>query len=47
MASGILASLLAVGFSPEVLVQFGALAAIGGIAGKPLSPLLILKVSCI
>ncbi|KAF2267700.1 NAD(P) transhydrogenase-like protein [Lojkania enalia] len=31
--SGILASLLAVGFSPDVLVQFGGLAAVGTIAG--------------
>ncbi|KAK7966430.1 uncharacterized protein PG986_000707 [Apiospora aurea] len=33
VGSGVLASLLAVGFSPEVLTQFGALATIGGIAG--------------
>ncbi|KAL1963938.1 hypothetical protein VTN77DRAFT_7613 [Rasamsonia byssochlamydoides] len=33
VASGILASLLAVGFSPEVLVQFGALAGVGSIIG--------------
>ncbi|KAF4841041.1 NAD(P) transhydrogenase [Colletotrichum siamense] len=33
VGSGVLASLLAVGFSPEVLTQFGALAALGGIAG--------------
>ncbi|ORY18184.1 NAD(P) transhydrogenase beta subunit-domain-containing protein [Clohesyomyces aquaticus] len=31
--SGILASLLAVGFTPDVLVQFGGLAAVGTIAG--------------
>ncbi|KIX03107.1 NAD(P)(+) transhydrogenase (AB-specific), alpha subunit [Rhinocladiella mackenziei CBS 650.93] len=31
--SGILASLAAVGFSPEVLTQFGSIAAIGGIVG--------------
>jgi H+-translocating NAD(P) transhydrogenase len=33
VSSGILASLAAVGFSPEVLAQFGGLAAIGGILG--------------
>ncbi|KAK8066662.1 NAD(P) transhydrogenase mitochondrial precursor [Apiospora hydei] len=33
VGSGVLASLLAVGFSPEVLTQFGTLATIGGIAG--------------
>ncbi|KAK7954678.1 hypothetical protein PG988_015372 [Apiospora saccharicola] len=33
VGSGVLASLLAVGFSPEVLTQFGALATIGSIAG--------------
>ncbi|EMR69082.1 putative nad transhydrogenase protein [Eutypa lata UCREL1] len=33
VASGVLASLLAAGFSPEVLTQFGALAGIGGILG--------------
>lgn len=33
VSSGILASLAAVGFSPEVLAQFGGLAMIGGIAG--------------
>jgi NAD(P) transhydrogenase len=33
VASGILASLAAVGFSPEVLTQFGVLAAIGGLVG--------------
>ena len=33
VASGILASLAAAGFSPEVLAQFGGLAAIGGIVG--------------
>lgn len=33
VGSGVLASLLAVGFSPEVLTQFGALAALGSIAG--------------
>ncbi|KAI8191545.1 NAD(P) transhydrogenase [Colletotrichum sp. SAR 10_75] len=33
VGSGVLASLLAVGFSPEVLTQFGALAALGGIVG--------------
>jgi len=33
VSSGVLSSLLAVGFSPEVLTQFGGLAAIGGLAG--------------
>ncbi|RYP21269.1 hypothetical protein DL765_002318 [Monosporascus sp. GIB2] len=33
VASGVLASLLAVGFSPEVLTQFGALAGIGSVLG--------------
>ncbi|SPQ21570.1 a51a33ae-3ba4-44a4-ad1a-d0b081f11a55 [Thermothielavioides terrestris] len=33
VGSGVLASLLAVGFSPEVLTQFGGLAAIGSILG--------------
>ncbi|KAK3377530.1 NAD(P) transhydrogenase beta subunit-domain-containing protein [Podospora didyma] len=33
VGSGVLASLVAVGFSPEVLTQFGGLAAIGGILG--------------
>jgi NAD(P) transhydrogenase len=33
VGSGVLASLLAVGFSPEVLVQFGGLAALGSLAG--------------
>ncbi|CAK7234709.1 hypothetical protein SCUCBS95973_009026 [Sporothrix curviconia] len=33
VGSGVIASLLAVGFSPEVLTQFAGLAAIGGIAG--------------
>ncbi|PHH76634.1 hypothetical protein CDD82_3907 [Ophiocordyceps australis] len=33
VGSGILASLLAVGFSPETLAQFGGLAAIGTVAG--------------
>lgn len=33
VASGILASLAAVGFSPEVLTQFGGLAAIGALVG--------------
>jgi NAD(P) transhydrogenase len=33
VSSGVLASLAAVGFSPEVLAQFGGLAAIGGIVG--------------
>ena len=34
VSSGILASLLAVGFSPEVLTQFAGLAGIGGIIGR-------------
>ena len=34
VGSGVLASLLAVGFSPEVLTQWGALAAVGSIAGR-------------
>ncbi len=33
VSSGILASLAAVGFPPEVLVQFAGVAAIGGTAG--------------
>lgn len=33
VSTGVLASLLAVGFSPEVLTQFGALATIGLLAG--------------
>ncbi|KAK3325969.1 NAD(P) transhydrogenase beta subunit-domain-containing protein [Apodospora peruviana] len=33
VGSGVLASLLAVGFSPEVLTQFGGLAALGSLAG--------------
>jgi NAD(P) transhydrogenase len=33
VSSGILASLAAAGFSPEVLAQFGGLAAVGGIVG--------------
>lgn len=33
VGSGVLASLLAVGFSPDVMAQFGGLAAIGSIAG--------------
>ncbi|KAF1815566.1 NAD transhydrogenase mitochondrial precursor [Eremomyces bilateralis CBS 781.70] len=33
VGSGILASLAAVGFSPEVMTQFGALATVGAIAG--------------
>ncbi|OGM44794.1 NAD(P) transhydrogenase [Aspergillus bombycis] len=33
VASGILASLAAVGFSPEVLAQFGAVAGVGSLAG--------------
>jgi H+-translocating NAD(P) transhydrogenase len=33
VGSGVMASLLAVGFSPEVLTQFGGLAALGGLAG--------------
>lgn len=34
VGSGVLASLLAVGFSPEVLTQFGGLAAVGALAGR-------------
>jgi NAD(P) transhydrogenase len=34
VGSGVLASLLAAGFSPEVLTQFGALATLGTLAGK-------------
>lgn len=33
VGSGVLASLLAVGFTPEVLTQFGGLAAVGSILG--------------
>ncbi|KAG8409378.1 hypothetical protein J3459_017556 [Metarhizium acridum] len=33
VGSGVLASLLAVGFSPEVLTQFGVLATVGALAG--------------
>lgn len=33
VAAGIIASLAAVGFSPEVLTQFGAVAGLGSIAG--------------
>ncbi|RYO80833.1 hypothetical protein DL764_009843 [Monosporascus ibericus] len=33
VASGVLASLLAVGFSPEVLTQFGTLAGVGSVLG--------------
>lgn len=38
VGSGVLASLLAVGFSPEVLAQFGGLAAVGSILGELLRP---------
>jgi NAD(P) transhydrogenase len=34
VGSGILASLAAVGFPPEVLIQFAGVASIGGILGK-------------
>lgn len=34
VGSGVLASLLAAGFSPEVLTQFGTLATLGTLAGK-------------
>lgn len=34
VGSGVLASLLAVGFSPEVLTQFGVLATVGSLVGK-------------
>jgi NAD(P) transhydrogenase len=40
VSSGVLASLLAVGFSPEVLTQFGTLATIGAVAGKYANPTL-------
>lgn len=33
VGTGVLASLLAAGFSPEVLAQFGGLATIGAVAG--------------
>lgn len=33
VAAGIIASLAAVGFSPEVLTQFGAVAGLGSVAG--------------
>lgn len=33
VTSGVLASLLATGFSPEVLTQFGGLATLGVVAG--------------
>jgi NAD(P) transhydrogenase len=38
VASGVLASLVAVGFSPEVLAQFAAVAGIGSIIGKSATP---------
>lgn len=34
VGTGVLASLLAAGFSPEVLTQFGTLATLGTVAGK-------------
>jgi hypothetical protein len=34
VGTGVLASLLAAGFSPEVLTQFGALATLGTLAGR-------------
>lgn len=34
VGTGVLASLLAAGFSPEVLTQFGVLASAGALAGK-------------
>lgn len=34
VGTGVLASLLAAGFTPEVLTQFGALASLGTLAGK-------------
>lgn len=34
VGTGVLASLLAVGFSPDVLAQFGTLATIGAVAGR-------------
>jgi NAD(P) transhydrogenase len=33
VGTGVLASLLAAGFTPEVLTQFGTLATIGALAG--------------
>lgn len=48
VGSGVLASLLAVGFTPEVLTQFGALATIGSVLGKFLwtaNPVHVLKLS--
>lgn len=33
VSSGVLASLAAVGFSPEVLMQFAGIAGIGGLIG--------------
>lgn len=37
VGTGVLASLLAAGFTPEVLTQFGALATLGTLAGEYLS----------
>lgn len=34
VGSGVLASLVAAGFTPEVLTQFGTLAGLGTLAGK-------------
>lgn len=42
VGSGVMASLLAAGFSPEVLTQFGGLAALGTIAGRLSQQLLLL-----
>lgn len=36
VSSGVLASLVAVGFPPDVLMQFGAVAGIGSMAGASL-----------
>lgn len=38
VGSGVLSSLLAVGFSPEVLTQFGVLATVGSVLGKCWQP---------
>jgi NAD(P) transhydrogenase len=45
VASGVLASLVAVGFSPEVLAQFAAVAGIGSIIGKSAAPIFLLDLS--
>lgn len=49
VASGIIASLLAVGFAPDVLAQFAGVAAIGSVAGliigRRISPISLPQVS--